>query len=128
MTTVDGGGQQAVPVTGNAWTQAAGEVDQLPLAGTITYTPPVSPGCGTPGAFGVINVTIEVNGTTFKTEFVTTLLDGVQHSQQFGTVGSLPEPGAATLRTITVKVSDPCPAPGDNFQIHSIGFDAVSAR
>jgi hypothetical protein len=127
-TTTDAGTLIPIPMTANTWTQGASETDELPYSGKITYTPPISPGCGSPGALGIINLYFKVNGNSVAAAQISTLLDGVQRTVQFGSPSLLPEPGAATARTLTLEVNDLCPAPGDNFQVSAISFNVVGVR
>jgi hypothetical protein len=119
----------AIPLAGGSWTQAGDEVNEVMYSPRLVYTPPVSGGCGSPGVFGSITLEVKVNGELLATRTVSTQLDGVQRTAQLGGVGNvLAEPGAVTPRVVTVEISDPCPAPGDDFQIHSLAFSVVGVR
>jgi hypothetical protein len=128
VTTPDSGAV-TVPLSANSWTASAGEVDQLPVAGRLTVTPPnIQAGCEGNGPTATLFVEVDVNGQSVATGLPGEVTNGVQHTGGLAAAVNMPEPGIATPRTVTVKISDDCPSPGDNFQIDALNFDVVAAR
>jgi hypothetical protein len=119
-------GSVTVPLSGNVWTAAAIQVDQLPVVGRVTYTPP-NASCGGTGT-GTLLISIEVNGQQVASGAPGMLTNGVQHTSGIAATVDLPEPGAVTARTAVVTVSDTCLAPADNVQIDSLKFDVIGVR
>jgi hypothetical protein len=128
VTTADNGQAVDVPLSGNAWTQRADEVDSF-AGGRVTFTPPNVPsGCEGNGlATGSLLVDVYVNGTQVASATDGAVTNGVQHT------GGLPsftlfEPGNDLAQTITVKVSDDCTTAGEKFDVTDVKLDVGGAR
>jgi hypothetical protein len=111
------GASTKVPLTGGAWTQAAGELDLL--AGSVTVTTP--PKCT--GSFGnALVVTVDGQANTF----------GVPPQIPASTsvtvplvVGTLSDAGSSTQHTVTAALGNSCTKAGEDFKVTRVKLDVL---
>jgi hypothetical protein len=121
------GGAVSIPLTGNTWTQAAGELDLGPF-GAVTYTAPDASSCGGSG-LADLTVRIDVDGTAFSFTSVATTRDGGTRKASFDASHYLFEPDHALPHVATVTVSSACesgPTPV-SFHVSDLRLDLVRA-
>jgi hypothetical protein len=116
VTPATAGVYEAVPLTGNTWTQAADEMNTAWLRAEVTNN-----SCSgiIPGAL----LRIKVNGT--EVPFL-----GGQGNPSLPIWGAFPisfEPGAATPNTLTVEVSHGCSTSG-SFTVNSVAINVIATR
>jgi hypothetical protein len=111
------GASTNVPITGDSWTQDAGELDLI--AGTMTVKTP--PACT--GSYGnALVVSIDGKATTF----------GVPPQMPASTsvtvpllVGTLSEPGASTVHHMTASLGNSCTKGGEDFSVDDVKLDVL---
>ena len=114
------GASTGIPLSGNTWTQSAGELDLI--TGNVTLTIPAS--CT--GSFGN-SVVIAVDGTpqTFAV---------APASPASGTVtvplnvGTLSEPSASAKHTLTASLANSCTKGGENYSVSNAKLDVLAFR
>jgi hypothetical protein len=124
------GSEITVPLSGNEWTQGAGELDLGPF-GDFTFTSPNASSCGGPGGVG-LTWTIEVGGKALAVGTLKTLNDGATHIGSIpiaGSTGHLFEPTTPTPRTAAIKFSGACEATPEHpaVKISNVRFDLIRA-
>jgi hypothetical protein len=119
----DDGGEAnpvSIPLSGNSWTQGANETNVL--FGEITYTEP--PACTN----GFVDIQYYLGGEmvleeSYNDDPGTTNTEPFARSRPF-----VFEPGAATPRTLELKVWDDCDTAGENYTIDSLALNVVAIR
>ena len=113
------GSEVAVPLTGGAWSQAAGQVNLF--AGEATITSPATCPISTP-PFLTGTLTIRVDGEAVRSESL--VPTGGTFKHRFAPF-PIPRPAAATTRTMTVAIRDNCENSNDfsvsNFKVDTTG-------
>jgi hypothetical protein len=111
------GSSTSVPLTGDGWTQAAGELDLI--AGSMTVKTP--PACT--GSFGnALTVSVDGKATTFgvppqvpaSTSVTVPLL-----------VGTLMEPDSGTQHHLTASLGNSCTKAGEDFTVNQVKLDIL---
>jgi hypothetical protein len=111
------GGGTNIPLSGNSWTQAAGEIELL--AGTVAITVPSS--CT--GGFGnALTLSVDGNATTFAAAPVPPASGTV--TMPF-VIGTLSEPSQATQHKLTAKFGNSCSKDGENYTIKDLKIDVL---
>jgi hypothetical protein len=116
VTPATAGTFEAVPLTGNSWTQAADEMDWAWLRAEVTNN-----SCS--GVFPSVQLRIKVDGT--EVPFL-----GGQGNPALPIWGAFPislEPGAATPHTLTVEAQHGCSTSG-SFTINSVAINVIATR
>ena len=115
VTPASPGSFEAVPLTGNTWTQAADEMNTAWLRAEVTNN-----SCS--GIFPTVQWRIKVDGTEVP------LLGGQGNpSPIWGAVPISFEPGAETPRTLTVEAQHGCSTSG-SFTVNSVAINVIANR
>jgi hypothetical protein len=111
------GASTNVPLTGNAWTQGAKELDLL--AGTVTVKTP--PACT--GSFGTsLVVNVDGKATTFGVPPQIPASSSVTVPLLVGTVM---EPGSSTQHHVTASLANSCTRAGEDFTVGQVKLDVL---
>jgi hypothetical protein len=111
------GSSTNVPLTGDGWTQGAGELDLL--AGTMTIKTP--PACT--GSFGnTLVISVDGKATTFGVPPQTPPSSSVTVPLL---VGTLMEPGSSTQHHVTAALGNSCTKNGEDFTVDQVKLDVL---
>jgi hypothetical protein len=114
------GGSTDIPLTGNTWTQAAGELELL--AGTVAITIPSS--CT--GSFGnALTLSVDGNATTFAAAPAPPASGTV--TMPF-VIGTLSESRRDTQHKLTAKFGNSCAKNGENYTVKAVQVDVLKFR
>ena len=116
------GGPVDYPLQGNKWVQRANETDLI--TGRVSFTNPSS--C----AGGILFVVL-LEGT----KEITDAESGIFNPADAGSIGTaqftlayVAEPGSSISETLTAKIFDTCPNPGENYIVNSAKVAVIGAH
>ncbi|MDX6645116.1 MAG: hypothetical protein QOK40_843 [Miltoncostaeaceae bacterium] len=112
------GASTSVPLTGNAWTQAPGEVDLI--VGSVTLKPPST--CT--GSFGN-SLVVKVDGVVTTFAVAPTLAPSGSVTVPL-VVGTLMEPAASTPHQLTAELANSCTKAGEDFSVTDVKIDILT--
>ncbi|WP_196807568.1 collagen-like triple helix repeat-containing protein [Candidatus Solirubrobacter pratensis] len=110
----------SIPLSGNTWTQSAGELDLI--TGNVTVGIPAS--CT--GSFGnAVVISVDGNAQTFAVAPSSPASRTVTVPVN---VGTLSEPGGDATHTLTAAVANSCTKGGENYAVSNARFDVLAFR
>jgi hypothetical protein len=117
------GGPVDYPLLGNKWVQGAKETDLI--TGEVIFTNPSSCGSSFDGLFVVLS-----EGTKQITD-----MESLFNSGGAGSIGTaqftfvyVAESGSSISQTLTAKIFDNCPNPGENYIVNSVNVAIIGAH
>jgi hypothetical protein len=114
------GGSTPVPLSAGTWTQSAGELDLI--TGSVTMTIPAS--CT--GSFGN-SLVLSVDGVP-QTFAVAPTAPASKTVTVPVLVGTLSEPDADAMHTLTAALANSCTKSGENYTVSNAKLDVVKFR